>query len=356
GLMLGFGVSILAMTRPYEGSLLTVSAGAVGLWSGMRAVKAGNAGFLKGLGASLIPAAVVLACAISFLIFYNWRVTGSPLEFPYMAYEHQYRRQPLFRWQSSHAAPAFNNRILQNFYDFESRTIAESRGWKGFVYRILEVLDLRWPGPVLLSSLILRIPLAILTLAMMPSLIRQRKMLLPLVCFWVVVVGISLVFFYEEHYTAPITTVKILLAVESLRRLTAALWRWFRLRQLWQPILAVLVLLIAGRAWHFTFAADAKRLWTISVERPRIAAELNRLPGKQLVVVRYRSTHDILAEWVYNAANIDQSKIVWARELDAASNADLLRYFHDRRVWLLEPDALLPRLQPYRPGRRLPAL
>lgn len=180
-------------------------------------------------------------------------------------------------------------------------------------------------------------------------------MLLPLVCFWAVVVGVSLVFFYEEHYTAPITGVKILLAVESLRRVAAILWRWFGLRRVWQPLSALILLLIAARAWHFTFTQDPARFWSISVERPRIISELNRLPGKQLVVVRYRSTHDIFAEWVYNAPSIDQSKIVWARELDAASNADLLRYFHGRQVWLLEPDALLPRLEPYRPGRHLPA-
>jgi hypothetical protein len=191
---------------------------------------------------------------------------------------------------------------------------------------------------------------------MMPWLIRRRDMLLPLVCFWVVVVGMSLSTIYQEHYSAPITGVRVLLIVESLRHLAAGLWRWVGLRRLWQPMIAVLLLLIAGYALHFTFATKPAQMRDISVERPRIIAELNRLPGKQLVIVRYRSTHNPLLEWVYNAANIDESKIVWARELDRASNVALLRYFHGRRVWLLDPDALLPRLQPYQPGQLLPAL
>lgn len=356
GLMFGIGLSVLAMTRPYEGSLLAVAAGASALWLGIKAVKAGKRDFLKGLGTSLIPAVVVLAGTAGFLIFYNWRVTGHPLEFPYMVYEHQYRRQPLFRWQPFHPPPHFNNHVFETFYDFEHRIIADGKTWRGYCYRVLDILDLRWTGQVLLSSLVVRLPLAILTLGMMPWLIRQRNMLLPVVCFWVVVLGISLVFFYEEHYAAPITGVKVLLAVEGMRRIAAGLWRWLRLRRLWRPVMAALGLLIVARALHFTFASDPTRLWSISTERPRIIAELNKLPGKQLVIVRYRPLHDTLFEWVYNAANIDQSKVVWARELDAASNTKLLRYFHDRQAWLLEPDAVLPRLQPYRPGPSLPAL
>src|SRR5205823_4942191 len=44
-------------------------------------------------------------------------------------------------------------------------------------------------------------------------------------------------------------------------------------------------------------------------------------------------------EWVYNEADIDAAKVVWARDMDATSNAELLRYFQGRRVWLIEPDS-----------------
>lgn len=204
---------------------------------------------------------------------------------------------------------------------------------------------------------------------MMPWLVRQRKMLLPVICFWVLIVGVSLPCIYHEHYAAPIAAVKILLLVEGLRYLTAPLGRRLRLRRIPLFVAAAVLLLVVRHGLQFSFSQGLSSLsvsenlssfsvsqnlssldyglWSLSVQRPRILAELNKLPGKQLVIVRYASTHDPHLEWVYNAANIDQSKVIWARELDPASNTRLLQYFHDRRAWLLKPDERLPRLEPY---------
>jgi hypothetical protein len=63
--------------------------------------------------------------------------------------------------------------------------------------------------------------------------------------------------------------------------------------------------------------------------------KLQAEPGKHLVMVRYNeddlSVHD---EWVFNEADIDGSKIVWARELDKTQNQRLFDYFKDRKIWL----------------------
>jgi hypothetical protein len=74
----------------------------------------------------------------------------------------------------------------------------------------------------------------------------------------------------------------------------------------------------------------------------RAAAQrfLEQQPGKQLAIVRYGPEHDVLYEWVWNLAEIDQQKVVWARELKPAWNVQLLRYYPDRKVWLVEPDAV----------------
>jgi hypothetical protein len=50
---------------------------------------------------------------------------------------------------------------------------------------------------------------------------------------------------------------------------------------------------------------------------------------------------------VYNGADIDGSKVVWAREMDAADNLELMRYYGDRKVWLVEPDAMPAGIEPY---------
>jgi hypothetical protein len=75
--------------------------------------------------------------------------------------------------------------------------------------------------------------------------------------------------------------------------------------------------------------------------------ELARFPGKQLVFVGYWPNHIFQDEWVYNAADIDAAQVVWARDLGTIENENLRRYYPDRTVWLLEPDADPPKLTRY---------
>ncbi len=49
---------------------------------------------------------------------------------------------------------------------------------------------------------------------------------------------------------------------------------------------------------------------------------------------------------VYNRADIDGAKVVWAREAQQ-SDGPLLQYFQDRTVWLLEPDGAFANLTLY---------
>ena len=78
----------------------------------------------------------------------------------------------------------------------------------------------------------------------------------------------------------------------------------------------------------------------------RSARQLEDLPGQHLVIVRYGPDHDLDREWVYNAADIDNAKIVWARDMGAMDNEELLQYFHNRHVWRLDADQSPPRLEP----------
>jgi hypothetical protein len=73
-------------------------------------------------------------------------------------------------------------------------------------------------------------------------------------------------------------------------------------------------------------------------EREGVEQMLEELPGQQLAIVRYAATHPTAYEWVYNWADIDGAKVVWAREMDATDNQELLRYYKNRKVWLVEPD------------------
>jgi hypothetical protein len=41
-------------------------------------------------------------------------------------------------------------------------------------------------------------------------------------------------------------------------------------------------------------------------------------------------------DWVYNEADIDNARVVWARDMGGSANKELTDYFEHRRVWLLE--------------------
>jgi hypothetical protein len=52
-------------------------------------------------------------------------------------------------------------------------------------------------------------------------------------------------------------------------------------------------------------------------------------------------------EWVYDAAKINESRVIWAREMDPASNLELIRRYSNRRFWLVQPDTIPAAVTPY---------
>ena len=92
--------------------------------------------------------------------------------------------------------------------------------------------------------------------------------------------------------------------------------------------------------WYYTRPGN--------VERARILEKLESQPGRHLAIVRYRPNHDYFEEWVYNRADIDGAKVVWARDMDTSENRELLQYFQDRRAWLVEADKMPPAVSPYK--------
>src|SRR5712692_5267217 len=82
--------------------------------------------------------------------------------------------------------------------------------------------------------------------------------------------------------------------------------------------------------------------------RGQILSQLSDLPGRQLIIVRYRPDHAVLApDWVDNDADIDHTKIIWARDMGPAENEELIRYYGARGAWLLEADVIPPKFAPY---------
>jgi hypothetical protein len=117
-------------------------------------------------------------------------------------------------------------------------------------------------------------------------------------------------------------------------------------------ILFMLQVCIRQSNFHFAdYVFDA-----VGMASPRIPAEqyLSTMPGEHLVLVRYSRNHDVHDESVYNAADIDHAKTVWAREIPGTDLRPLLSYFQNRDVWVFEPDQKPLRLYPYSPNNSSP--
>jgi len=99
------------------------------------------------------------------------------------------------------------------------------------------------------------------------------------------------------------------------------------------------------------------RIWCTpqlqNLERARVSAELEKMPGQQLVIVHYQPNHDFAYdEWVFNGADINDSKVIWARDM-GEQNVELLNYFKTRKIWVVEPDRRPVELSPYRSSKPL---
>jgi hypothetical protein len=163
--------------------------------------------------------------------------------------------------------------------------------------------------------------------------------------------GVFAVIWSFAHYAAPFTCVIVALLVQSIRHLRAmnvATWELGR----WLSRAAILLLLIETISYPARHQCDPL-VWTCQGDPSRAAIQtrLSLEPGKHLIIVRYEPDHNIHDEWVYNGANIDAAKVLWARELDAPQNAKLLAYFKDRTAWLVEPDVDNTELIPLLPAR-----
>jgi hypothetical protein len=187
---------------------------------------------------------------------------------------------------------------------------------------------------------------------------RFRWVLLTLALF---ALGTNSYPYFYPHYLAALVSLFVLVSVTALERLGRLSIRG---RAAGQDAVRLILFLCAAHFifWYglrafqneeFSMAMLPYESWDLinygdPQRRIAINHQLAQVPGKQLVFVRYWPQH-MFEEWVHNSADVDGARIVWARDLGQTENEKLLRYYPDRKVWLLEPDAKPPKLRPYQP-------
>src|SRR5205823_6375163 len=138
----------------------------------------------------------------------------------------------------------------------------------------------------------------------------------------------ALVIFFNINYLAPIASALLAIIVQGLRHLR--LWQWenrYTGRFLVRSVVVMCVVMIPVQV-HILGASPAPGSWAaIGPDRVALEQHLRSVPGPHLVLVRYGPNHDPMLEWVYNGADIDQQKVVWARDMGTEKNRELLCYY-----------------------------
>jgi hypothetical protein len=334
-MIFGMGLAIMALSRPYEGALYAIPILAVLCWR-----RRGSVGALATL---LVPVVLFTALAAGALGIYMKHVTGSPFVSAYQISQKTYGWPMGLAWTPP---PKIEHRHVEfeRYYTYELSERETVDGPLDFAEYLTFRVQEYWRffvGPIL------SIPLLFLG-----GVWKRRRMLFLALSgagFAVMLEGAA-----SPHYIACATAVIVAILVECIRHLRAA--RWGIAGALPFAMAAILALRIVAQNTHVPYSQEINfQSWCCRVEgnlnKSRISRTLEASPGNHLVFVKAKTERKNLYQWIYNEADIDQSRIVWARDLGDARNAELCAYYKDlRKVWMVDPNVEPAAITPYTPG------
>lgn len=341
-IVMAIGVAMLADTRPYEGLILSlVVAGRLFWWAVQN--KSGPSPLPTGvlIRRIALPMLLVLMPAGAATMYYFWRVTGNPLTMPQQLNRETYAVARYFYGQRPYPEPVYEHKVIHDFYNVtEFKELGRSRtGW-GILQEVLTKINMIW--------LFYFAPALTLPLFMLPWVLRDRRVRFLLIAGAVGLASSSLVIFFNIHYVAAMTPILLAVTVQGMRHLRICRFEGKPSGQFLVRAIVVICILMIPVQVRILAATPRPGSWAaIGPERVALETQLRSLPGPQLILVRYGQDHDPLFEWVYNGADINGQKVIWARDMGADKNRELLCYYKDRQWWLLDADSSSPRLVPY---------
>lgn len=192
--------------------------------------------------------------------------------------------------------------------------------------------------------------------------LRDQQIRLAAASLLIFALGTNLFPYLLVHYLAGVTCLFVLMSIAGLEQLC-------RLRikgnAVGNEIARALILLcfIQFATWYSLHLFETPNAYSvlryetwdsINHDNPQrrivVQRELEGIGGPLLVFVRYSTHHIYQNEWVWNAADIDHSRIIYARDLGPEEDKKLIRYYPNRKILLLDPDGDTPQLTEYEGG------
>jgi uncharacterized membrane protein (UPF0136 family) len=322
------GLAVLANTRPFEGFVFALVCSAYLVFEWIRE----RAAIRLVLTRAILPMVLLLMPVAAGMAYYNFELTGHAMELPYVAHDKQYVLvEPLLFQTKERPAPAYSNAFLRDFWRADRDEKLKFQG---------QILQARLWDLLMAMGFLLGFPLLACILLATRQLWRDpvaRSALVIGLAAWAL--GPALDTRAFPHYFAPEAVLAYLMAACALRAL----------RNAWPDVdgayLMWAALVVFALPTALGLLTPANRYLVGSSEYFRnakhavIEERLEKQAGEHLVLVSYGPRHRFTEELVYNHADIDGSKVVWARSLGAEKDAELIRHYPNRDVWMVEENA-----------------
>jgi hypothetical protein len=312
GALLGLGIGLHWFVRPYETIFLVLSVVFFLLPS------------WRSLAKPVLAAVLTLVPFVGISLLQNKQVTGSWTTLPYALSRYQYGVPVAFTWQTN---PQPHEELTHEQQLQYKMQISFRASGAETIQSYLQRLEyrIRFYRFFFLAPLYVALPFFFMRL-------REPRYLWVALTLLFFALSVNFYPFFEVHYLGALTCLFLLVSVIGLQQIGWDAARW------------IFFLCFAHFAfWYGRSFFDQP----IPDRRVSVNQQLAPTPGKQLVFVRYWPQHMFQDEWVYNAADMDHARVVWARDLGPSDDQMLLHYYPDRTAWLLEPDATPPKLTRY---------
>lgn len=336
-LLFAIGLSLLANTRPYEGLIISLPAiGYLLIWAKSKKSPPFKIIFKQ----IVLPVTVLLGLVIVMMGYYNWAITGKFWQLPYQLYQATYATVSNFLWVKPRLDIKYNHEEFRKmYYEWFINMYNSNIGYSRFFVLLLIKI-------VAFVKFFLGQQLGVALLAL-PFLLKNHWVRFALFAYLLLIVGELQIITFIAHYIAPGTCLLYFLILQCLRKIY--FWQWKNRPTgkliIWSiptyHILLIILPIVVGKdpffyvnpsPWEPTRTLESN--W--SVKRANLLTQLSSSQEQSLVIVRYLPDHYVEDEWVYNEANIDKARVVWAREMTPEKNCELIKYFSGRKVWLLE--------------------